>query len=117
MNFLQMSFEDLMKQILELKEEINLLTETINQQQENNICGINFPSWFVEKLDIVFNSPVISSKEELITEVFGSAFRNLNQIVELRKELAITGAMRWSSSQEAPINAIDYFKIHNYLRN
>jgi hypothetical protein len=57
-----------------------------------------------EEISTVFpGGPVVASSKQFIDGVLEDSVRHTKQLLALRYTTAVTGAMRWPWSQEAPI--------------
>jgi hypothetical protein len=52
-----------------------------------------------------------SSFKQFVDEHFKVVLLRMQQIVECRQYLAVSGAMRWPESQEAPIESITSWRV------
>lgn len=85
------------------QEQFNLVNDL--EFEVYNIHGALFKKEDIEYLQITFPGGLYSL-DKLIKTTVNTMVQDLSDVNHIRKEFAISGAMRWPWSQEAPILSI-----------
>jgi hypothetical protein len=89
----EMSLSEIKEHVLDLNREIEYLRETSK-------FGIVLKLWEVGFIEAVFDK----DPRKAVAHVSEMAYRQMQDLVAMRYQTAVSGAMRWEFSQEARIS-------------